>query len=299
MAFRLKANEPVEDGIKRIVLEQVGRAVAEIGDERLARDDAVHRVRKRCKKIRAVARLVRPVFGSHYAFENAFFRDAADELAGLRDAQILLKTYDTVTGAGGKEIDRRHFAPLRWKLVQHCKKVAQDTAAQDERLRKVRSRFREARERIAGWKLKADGFDAVEEGLLETYARGRKAMQLAYQKLDETTFHEWRKRVMYHRYHVRLLRNLWQPLLQPLRHELEALSDLLGDDHDLAVLRAALSGKPDVFGNVKDLGPLLGLIDRRSAELRANIRPLGERVYAEKPKQLGRRFHTYWEVQPL
>ena len=64
MPFRLKPKETLEDGLKRIAREQVDRAIAEIDDESLPRDEAIQQVRKRCKKIRGAVRLVRPVFGT-------------------------------------------------------------------------------------------------------------------------------------------------------------------------------------------------------------------------------------------
>lgn len=295
MAFRIRANEPVADAVRRIAQEQVDRAIAEIDNKRLARNETLHQVRKRCKKVRALARLVRPVFGKRYEFENAFFRDTADALSGLRDAQILLETYDALflTGNG---VDRRHFASLRRRLARRKTDVARDTATQDERLGAVRKRFCDARERIASWNLEEDGFDAIEGGLLKTYSRGAKAMQSAYEQSGATAFHEWRKHISYHRYHVRLLRNLWQPVFQSLRHELETLAKLLGNDHDLAVLRGALTDKAAGFERGQELRPLLDLIDRRSAELRAKARLLGERIYAEKPKLLAKRFRHFWTI---
>ncbi len=41
---------------------------------------------------------------------------------------------------------------------------------------------------------------------------------------------------------------------------------------------------------------LLGLIDRRSAELRAEAKGLGARIFAERAKALGRRFRDYWKA---
>jgi len=41
---------------------------------------------------------------------------------------------------------------------------------------------------------------------------------------------------------------------------------------------------------------LLGLIDRRSAELRAEAKTIGARIFAEKSKAFGCRFGVYWEV---
>lgn len=46
-------------------------------------DEAVHEVRMCCKRIGALLRLIRPLFGGQYRFENDFFRDAAREPSGL------------------------------------------------------------------------------------------------------------------------------------------------------------------------------------------------------------------------
>jgi hypothetical protein len=44
----------------------------------------------------------------------------------------------------------------------------------------------------------------------------------------------------------------------------------------------------------RDIQVLLGLIDRRSAELRVEANTIGTRILVEKPNAFGRRFR-YWE----
>ena len=39
-------------------------------------------------------------------------------------------------------------------------------------------------------------FKLIEPGLCHSYKRGRRAMSRAYDKPEETAFHEWRKRVI-------------------------------------------------------------------------------------------------------
>ena len=80
MGFCLSANESVEDGIKRIVNEEIRRTIKKIDTSRLKRTEAIHEVRKHCKKIRSVLRLVRPQFEKTYQFENVWFRDTAKGL---------------------------------------------------------------------------------------------------------------------------------------------------------------------------------------------------------------------------
>jgi hypothetical protein len=58
MSFCLLADESMEAGIKRIVNEELSQAVKEIDSPRLKRSEAIHEVRKHCKKIRGVLKLV-------------------------------------------------------------------------------------------------------------------------------------------------------------------------------------------------------------------------------------------------
>ncbi|MEZ4569166.1 MAG: hypothetical protein R2849_02320 [Thermomicrobiales bacterium] len=60
MAYRLEPDEALDVGVRRIATEQVEKALAELDDSDLDRHATVHQVRKRCKKIRGLLRLVRP-----------------------------------------------------------------------------------------------------------------------------------------------------------------------------------------------------------------------------------------------
>ncbi len=59
--------------------------------------------------------------------------------------------------------------------------------------------------------------------------------------------------------------------------QLKQLSDLLGDDHDLAVLRGTLEREGASFGEGATV--LHCLAGRRQEELRAEARILGQRIY--------------------
>ena len=54
----------------------------------------------------------------------------------------------------------------------------------------------------------------------------------AYERREETAFHEWRKRVKDLGYQIQILRDLWPPVLEELRKDLKKLGDLLGEEHD-------------------------------------------------------------------
>ncbi len=296
MAFCLLPDESVEDGIKRVVSEEISQAIKEIDNPRLKRSEAIHEVRKHCKKIRGLLRLVRREFEETYQFENGWFRDAAKGLAELRDAEAIIETYDSLMDKFSDQVDRRAFAPMRRALTLRRKKIMEETGDLSQKLKQLRTHMEKAARRVAAWKLKVKEFDGIEGGLVATYRRARKTLVTAYDEPSAENFHEWRKQAKYHDYHMRLLRELWKPVMRSLSKQTDDLSDLLGDDHNLDVLHKMLLKSPKKYGKKRDIQVLLGLIDRSSAELRMEAHSVGARIFAEKPKTFGRRFSDYWEA---
>ena len=260
------------------------------------RGEAVHEVRKHCKRIRSVLRLVRSQFEHTYRFENGWFRDTAKGLAELRDVEAIIETYDNLLDNFSDQVDRRAFASMRRALTLRQKKIFEESGDLNQKLKKIRARMHKATGRIADWKLKVDEFDGIEGGLVLTYRKSGKAMGAAYDDPVAENFHEWRKQAKYHHYHMRLLGELWRPVMHSLEKETDDLSDLLGDDHNLDILHKTLLKSPKKYGKKRDIQVLLGLIDRRSAELRVEARAIGARIFAEKPKAFGRRVRAYWEA---
>ena len=78
--------------------------------------------------------------------------------------------------------------------------------------------------------------------------------------------------------------------------ELDVLGDALGEDHDLADLRAALAKKPELAGGLPASEAIMRLCVQRQDELRQAARSLGARVYAEKPRAFVDRLGAYWKV---
>src|SRR5262245_17838880 len=166
MSFYLLAEESVEEGIKRIVNEEIDQAIKEIDSPRLTNTETIHEVRKHCKKIRSVLRLVRPQFEDTYRFENAWFRDTAKGLAGLRDAEAIIETYDDLLDKFSAQVDRRAFASMRRALTLRQKKIFEESGNLNQKLKKIRARVHKAAARVADWKLTVDEFDGIEGGLV-------------------------------------------------------------------------------------------------------------------------------------
>lgn len=296
MPFRFRAGKNIQREFRRIAREQVERAQRELDEQSEGRHEAVHDVRKRCKKIRGLIRLVRPAF-DEYSAANEHFRDTARLLSVSRDATTLIECFDALVTRfeSSKPADIELLRPLRIELHDRRAETTDDEQL-DERITEVRVRLHDSLNAIETWQLHASGFDAIGGGFTKTYDRGRKAFRTAYKKLLPEQFHEWRKRVKYHRYHLGVISDCWPGPIKARCDEAKTLSDILGDEHDLTVLGDVLQNEgPWVIGEER-VAILQDLIERRRGELRARARTLGQRLYAEKPKQFERRIRQIWKA---
>jgi len=287
----------VQKELRRIARRQIDNAIATI-DAHGPIAHTVHDLRKRCKKVRGAIRMVRPCFAD-YARENAAFRDAAQSLSFLRDADVMVATYDAIAEKhrGGM----RRFAPIRNSLAERQKEDVRDKQAIAHCLAALRATMTEARSRAEDWRLDADGFEAFEGGLAKTWKRARRGMRAAAIHGHALDFHEWRKRVKYHGYHARLLEPVWPRELKAHRKAAETLNDLLGAHHDIAVFESVLRGQRDTFGNA-DIDGFVALLDERQEALALEAFAIGRRLLAEPPEMLVRRWRewcTVWHKEGL
>lgn len=281
MSYRFESGERVDDAARRVADEQIQGALATLDDlDHLGVVESVHDVRKRCKKLRGLFRLVRPVLGKGYTTVNVHFRDLARGLSDMRDAHAVLETFDDLVAASC------HHAPggfpsVRVELERRSDAATASISAGDERLDVARERLRMGRLLVGSWDL-GDDLDVLADGAGLTHRRARRALGIASTAPDDDVLHEWRKRVKYLWYHSRLLELAAPSVLVPFAERLKDLSDALGDDHDLAVLAAWLRDEGDAFGPAAERCELEMLIAYQRADLGRRARRLGARLLGEE-----------------
>jgi len=301
MAYCIRKKEFVADAVRRVAGEQLDKAITELKDQQADRHQTVHQVRKRCKKLRGLLRLVRPALGETYRSENAFFRDLAGDLSAVRDAQSVLDCFVQLTQ---RESDGGMLASIRQKLAGRRRRIADSQMNLAERLADMQDKLCEARQRTRTWQLSDDGFSAIETGLRKTYARARRVLMRLRQgcaagsegdsTFPDADWHDLRKSVKYHWYHMRLLHRIWPEMVQVRRRAAKKLGDTLGDDHDLSVLSSILTAESELFGSAEEAQFCLTLIDRRREQLHGKALPVAKRLFAENPRGFAKVFRKYW-----
>nr|WP_235506468.1 CHAD domain-containing protein [Altererythrobacter sp. Root672] len=254
------------------------KALASIEDRDT--NNAVHAVRERCKKVRALLRLVGPAFPA-YAEENAFLRDTARLVSRKRDAFVIRETFEALTGepAPGADAGTAESAQDVGPLLVQC-----------------RQRLLEIRIRSQSWSLDERGWDALSGGFAKTIRSARKAARTACETNDPHAYHDLRKQVKYHSFHCQILRPV-RPRMLKRRNRLAAgLAEDLGRHHDLALLTSHLTGSPTDFITVRRSHEVLlaasGISD--GLERRANRR--ARKLLAKRPRIMAKRLGERWKT---
>ena len=289
MVTGISPAEPVGDAVRCLARHRLEPAVEALRHSSEAElDEVVYDVRKRCKRVRALLRVVRDGIGEDvYRRDNRALRDAARALSPLRDAAVLIEVHDEVVRAAGMPV-----AGFRTTLVERHDEMCRQLVEGDT-LRSVGQGLATVVGRIEAWPVDTVGWDALGTGIERVYRRGRKAMAAAYDDPGTETFHRWRKRVKYLRHQLAFLEDVWPEVIGGSAKAARTLADVLGDAHDLAVLGHTLAAEVAPNGESDALAEFL-LARRR--DLRARARPIGLRLYAEKPSRFVARLGRYWEA---
>ena len=299
MVLHVAPDETPDQGLRRMALAQLDLAVEMLAMENgaVSPSEAIHEVRKALKRLRALLRLLRDELGERtYERESALLRETGQSLARARDAAVLLSTLDDLIARHpGKLAGSRGVLRLRRRL-QHERDGAAELALAGATHAGSLAELRAMRERVERWRLAEPGaIEAIEPALERLYGKGRARLRRAAQAKGERrragSLHEWRKRVKDLRYAAEMLG------AGKVAKRADELGELLGEEHDLAVLaqrvrrdakatRASGASKPPGRRSRKQL---LRLISRRRGELRKRALRDGERLYRRKPTRFVRR----------
>jgi CHAD domain-containing protein len=293
-AFRLAADETVPDGVRRIARGQIEMAIAfltEGGD----REAAVHETRKSLKRVRALLRLSRGTLDPDtYRVENGRFRDIGRDLGVARDSRVMVETFDAVSDRFSAELPAEHYERLRSRLVAEHNE-AQSQLDDEVLLTSAVSRLETAWARVPAWTLEHEDFPALAPGLRRLYRRGRRAADDARRDPSTENRHELRKRAKDLWYATQILRGAGTSRLRRIRRGAHELSDLLGEDHDLALLRGKVVEGGRELPEPADQVALVGVIDRRRDQLERKALRRAKRLYDPKPRAFVRAIEKRWD----
>ncbi len=293
MSYRINVHEDLNGEIKRILSEQLDNITSKINDTETDFDEKVHAARKHLKKIRAVWRLVRDgIDKKKYRMENTFYRDTGRKLSDMRESRVYLNTMDSIISDEGNY--KNSFSGIYGYLTESYEKQKMEFE-EAHIFDQVTELVEEGKLRLNNFHLSKNKFAVYEKGIKRVYKRGTKALEKAKAEPTSENLHEWRKRVKYLWYHVRLLRNTWKPVLKGYEKSLDKLSDYLGDEHDLSDLKYLIHKDP-MQKYPEEVKALNKILDKGKNILQKKAWPEGERIYAKPTETIIGELDMYLET---
>src|SRR6266852_3981255 len=280
----------VGEALRAVARDILTEARTAIDDPAKSDAERVHDFRRAMKSWRALLRLLEPFVGEAAKRLRDEARDLAGALAGPRNAQSALDALADVE-KHGLALSARSIAGLRAR-IEEIRKVAETTLNPDMRLR-LNGALEEAEAQVERWPLHLLTFDDVADQLARFYRAARGLTPTDWPAADGEALHEFRKRVVIHRYQMDIIEPLWPRFARMWTGEAQRLRDRLGKHQDLLMLES-LTGPHQPLARWRSrLTPAIA--ERRAAHVDAASR-IAARLFVEKPNALRRRLATMWKV---
>lgn len=285
MSYRIKNGEGLAVAFGRIAAEQIDLATAQLG--RSHHGEAIHNARKALKRLRALLRLMRVALPKRlFRQENRRLAEAGRKISPLRDIHVQLCMLEKI---------KADATPAGSRLRRHLLRQESFFMRRVPALRKtLRAMLDQSRRNLVSPPLREPAPKDLADSLKRIYKRGRSALKAARRSPTPVHLHDWRKKAKPLGYSLELIQDLGPHKLSKMIRHSDALTDLLGDDHDLFMIWSALE-KEHRSRPTGNLSPLAGRISRQRKKLQKRAIKLGQKIYDEKPgafeKRLGHYLH--------
>lgn len=296
MSYEISKNETIAENTHRILHEELAEAIHSLENPGENKEEAIHSVRKRIKKIRAVFRLVKSELDDKlFRQENIRYRNIGHMLSHLRDATVMINTLNKLKQAYPKAVAAKTYMRIEKKLQYRQEQISRDFFEEKNNIQNVLNALKEAQQEDLKLPIEKDSFRVFSANLKLIYKRGIKAFEHVIHDPSVDAFHELRKEVKNMGYHTRILSPIWPGFFLPYAKEMDKLAEFLGDDHDLGVLGEEIE-KGELSTNKTTREKILLLIKEQRERLQQLVYPIARRIFAEEPSKFIDRYKLYWNI---
>jgi CHAD domain-containing protein len=286
MGFRLHRKKAVRREIRRMGLAQVHAIESALG---LPSGPDVHVARRRVKRLRTLLRLVRAGLTDEvFELELERIGEIARAFALARDAEVRLETFEKIAP------NRREFMAVRQVLKARAAESRKLTI-KPRTLARARRRLNGTRAFFEALDLSSGGWKLIAPGLRRIYRDARNTGQKARELGEDDAMHEWRKCVKDLWHVVGILERLDARKLRPFAKRLDEIAEMLGEIHDLTLLRQELGAEEHRSRQKQaELATLTARIDSRRMALIQAAEQAGSDIFQDGTGKFADRVHASW-----
>lgn len=277
--------------VRDILLTHIDAATARLERGRLMADLDVHGARKSIKRARAILKLLRPTLAARsFALSKVNLRDAGRALSKVRDAKVIGERFDEMLQQA--DVPPSSISALTGSL--HAAVAASGCRATTEPndAATALANLAAARRRLARASLSALDWSPLGVGFRSIYRSGRRHMPGKADSGSVEVMHEWRKWVKSYWHALEVFAPVRPRQIGRTIRSVRHLADLLGEDHDLALLAERLRANhesPD-----EPVRALLNAVERRRRRLGWRAIRIGKATYAQPPAVMEKQLRHDW-----
>lgn len=285
VSYSINLNKNVEKESQKTAFSQLKKSIEEIRDNSLSMHKKIHQLRKRCKKMRGLLRIIRPQLKKSgvYDAQNQYFKETAKQFSAIRNKKMLEETFKKIVLKYG--LDEIRYMQIL-KSIESIK-VQSEISVQNH-FASYRAEYERNKKNIKQYRLKKKNSKALDNGIKKGYKKAYKLKKKAYKTQSDKDFHLWRKWVKYHWYHMRLIKKNEKCVLCPRVKLSGMLADILGDEHDLSVLKSFVQ---DV--KCENRVEFMGYLKQEQDVLRNRAEKMGDILFCKEKNDFIEYLHMF------
>ena len=284
MATHLKPGKPIRRELKRIARTRLRRVSKRLRHDHS--DEAVHEGRKSIKKVEAILGLLDQIGFTAPRKDARRLRSARRALSTLRDADVMIETFDHLRSRFPGGIPEHTSAMIRAHLLR-AKSMVADRARRERSIVRAAKQLRQTRRSAKRWSLPVIEPSELPAIIKKSFRASRKAMKRARTRRGASNFHRWRKRVKALWYQLRLTEGLVSGMTAEIA-EFKQLETDLGEEHNLVVLCGRLAADPGLLNIKSEINEIRAMVAALQDEFRRSALVLGTRLHAVSPKRFAK-----------
>lgn len=301
MTYRLKLKSSLGKNVHRVSSGQLEigiNALTEPGGDRAV---AIHSTRKALKRLRALLQLVKSgVPGDDWAAANAQLKKIARSLSAMRDRDVMRKTINTLHTtatpplAAALEKLEAEILPAEPPSPASDTDSADDGSPDDSVSEHTRGKLAALNKQLAKLSVSGRTQDILFDGLVRVHKAGRRALREVKLNPNGEAYHDLRKAVQLHWRQMQLVRRVWPAIIDGRIAAAQEISQLIGDDHDLAVLAQRLQGATSL--DADEVALIVDCVHKAQGDLRRRALPAAKRLFNARPRRFAREIMEYWAI---
>ncbi|TBW41217.1 CHAD domain-containing protein [Siculibacillus lacustris] len=289
--FLLLEGETLAQALKRVLIGEITGAAATLVDPAIARSEAIHLVRRRLKRARSLFEVLEDVPGANQKGRTRQIRDTGRLLAAGRDADVL------AAGARRLKIEAAGQASeAATRLVGRLEVAARLAHAEAPPLDAVVARLRASEADARSLPERFEAGRLLAEALGQSYRQGRRDWCEIADGVAGERLHDWRKRVKQRRHLSVMVPFDTAVTTRSIQDDLEDLAEVLGEEHDLALMRLEIETRPGLVERRSDREALFEMIAHRRRKLLKTALAFGEELYGDRTRLFTRDLAPLHEI---